>query len=160
MDNEFVFRLSTQISTGSGLKMAFKDWLHRYADIDGRQLFVGTDSQQATGVTKFTTCVVSYEPGHGGCYAYVRYQTPRIRALPERLKTEAWRSIEVALLVLQELPHAPIVVHIDVNPDVKYKSGILAPGLVGMVTAQGLRAEIKPKAFSASHLADQLVKHR
>ena len=158
MPDEQTFRLDTQITTGAGLKMPFAEWLHRFADIDNRQLFVGTDSQQATGVTKFTTCVVSYEQGHGGCFAYVRYKMPRIRALPERLKTEAWKSVEVALLVLEALPHVPITVHIDVNPDCRFKSGILAPGLVGMVTAQGFKAEIKPKAFSASHLADQLVK--
>ena len=155
---EALFRLDKEIVTASGKKMSLLAWLRMYADIENREIYIGTDSQQAAGLTKFTTVVVSYEQHKGGTYAFLRYRHRKITSLRERLQMEAWNSIELALLVAAQLPNKRIVIHLDVNADLKYKSAIFASGLVGMVSAQGFKAEIKPKAFCASHLADQLVK--
>jgi uncharacterized protein len=151
------FTLNTGLLTASGFPLPLNDWLTRYATPE-RRLYVGTDSQQALGVTRFTTAIAVHEPGHGGTYAYIRFEERRIESLRERLQAEAWRSLELALLVSQQLPGRSIIVHLDVNSDLRHRSGLFAPGLIGMVRAQGFAAEIKPRAFTASSLADALVR--
>jgi len=154
------FTLETVLVTASDKRMALADWLDIYASQQPRVIYIGTDSQQAAGVTKFTTVIVSYEPRHGGTYAFIRFKTRRIDALRERLLAEAWKSVELALTVAPRIPKdTKIAVHLDVNESLRFKSGKYAGDLVALVTAQGFDAEIKPKAFAASTLADALVKH-
>ena len=156
--NAPTFMLDTVVGAASGKKLSLRDWLAQWACDANRIVYVGTDSQQSAGVTKFTTAIVSYEPGKGGTYAFIRYKTRRIDSLRERLLTEAWKSVELALLVAQNTPELKIVVHLDVNESVKYKSGKYAGDLIALVVGQGFKAEIKPNAFAASTLADSLVK--
>ena len=152
------FALDTILVAASEKKLTLQEWLLRWACQPDRVIYVGTDSQQAAGVTKFTTAIVSHEPGHGGTYAFIRFKTRRIDSLRERLLAEAWKSVELAMLVAQNTPELKIVVHLDVNESIKYKSGKYAGDLIALVVGQGFKAEIKPNAFAASTLADSLVK--
>ena len=153
------FTLETMLVTASEKKMTLDHWLELDARLQDRIVYIGTDSQQASGVTKFTTAIVSYEPGHGGTYAFIRYKSRRIEALRERLLAETWKSVELAMLVTQHIPSdTKIVVHLDVNESIRFKSGKYAGDLIALVTAQGFNAEIKPNAFAASTLADAMVK--
>lgn len=151
------FKLATQLVTPRGRRLTLRQWLQKFA-ITGRVIYVGTDSRQTGGATKFTTVIVSYEPGKGGTYASLNFQTRRITSLRERLQAEAWSSIELAMSVAQEIPEHRVTIHLDVNSSTRYRSGAFASGLVGMVTAQGFEAEIKPRAFTATSLADSLVR--
>ena len=153
-----LFALEMELVTAAGRRLTLREWLQLNTREPDRQLYVGTDSRQAVSQTKFTTAIVSYQPGHGGTYAYVRYKTRRIDSLRERLHAETWNSVELALLVAEHLPDRRIIVHLDVNASIRYRSGLFAPDLVGLVTAQGFHAEIKPNSFTASSLADALVK--
>ena len=152
------FAVDMEVTSASGRRQALGCWLRKYADRADRQLFVGTDSRQTNGSTKFTSVVVSYAPGHGGTYASHNYQTRRIEALGERLHLEAWNSIELGLLVSAAVPGSEITVHLDVNCNDRFRSSAWASGLMGMVMAQGFGVEVKPRAFTASSLADALVR--
>ena len=63
--NAPTFMLDTVVGAASGKKLSLRDWLAQWACDANRIVYVGTDSQQSAGVTKFTTAIVSYEPGSG-----------------------------------------------------------------------------------------------
>ena len=74
-----------------------------------------------------------------------------------RLLEEAYKSINVAL----ELePHFdfPLIIHIDANPDIKFKSSKYIKQLIGMVVGNGFDYRVKPDAWAAQTIADKLTK--
>jgi predicted RNase H-related nuclease YkuK (DUF458 family) len=51
-------------------------------------------------------------------------------------------------------------VHIDINPNPRYKSNVAVKEALGYVKGNlGIDAKIKPDAFAAMHAADHLVRH-
>lgn len=123
----------------------------------GQEVHVGTDSLQTGRFTQFCTVVIVHTPGKGGRVAYSREVVPRMNSLRERLQKEVWRSVTIALAVAPSVPRLSI--HIDANPDPRYRSGQHVQELVGMVMGQGFRAVIKPDSYAASHAADWIVRH-
>ncbi len=152
------FKLDSCLTTAAGRRVPLQEWLQTYARTTAKKLYIGTDSRQTNGKTKLTTVIASYLPGRGGTYGSFSYETRRIESLQERLQLEAWKSIELALLVSAELPENSMTIHLDVNSNVHFRSGVYAPALMGMVKAQGFGVEIKPLAFTATSLADALVR--
>ena len=153
------FTPETIVTTGSNKKVSLQEWMNQWTRDPNRVLYIGTDSQQHGDVTRFTSVIVSHEPGKGGVYAYIKYKTNRIQALRQRLLTEAWESVALAMLVAKTAhPDIRMVVHLDVNKSTRFKSGQYMRELVGMVTAQGFGVEVKPGAWAASRLADRIVK--
>jgi len=153
------FTPETIVTTGSGAKVKLREWMEKWTRDPERVLYIGTDSQQSRNHTRFTSVIVSHEPGKGGVYCYVKYRSPRINSLRQRLLTEAWQSVALAMLVTDAShPKIKMMVHLDVNKSLKFKSGQYMRELVGMVTAQGFGVEVKPGAWAASRLADRIVK--
>lgn len=122
----------------------------------GQDVHVGTDSLQTGRHTQFCTVIIIHTPGKGGRVAYTREVVPRIDSLRERLSKEVWKSVSIALAIA---PIAIPSVHIDANPEPRYKSSEYVQALVGMVMGQGFRAVIKPDSYAASHAADWIVRH-
>lgn len=126
-----------------------------------KTVYIGTDSQQDRRWTRFVTVVVIHTPGKGGRAFYTVESTPKIKSLRERLIKEVWMSVELALEVNDMLgEEVELQVHIDANPNVKFKSSQYVKELVSLVVSQGFTAMIKPEAVAAMHVADHVVKYK
>ena len=136
--------------------------------------FIGSDSQNYPKSKKcvFTTVLVAYRMGKGGCIARHVDKRPMIpiEALSSRLTVETQRSIEICRYLEDKLFELSIEdklstkdmytnnivgISIDVNGDKKFKSGRYKDMLVGMVVAYGYECFVKPDAWSASKVADK-----
>jgi predicted RNase H-related nuclease YkuK (DUF458 family) len=132
------------------------------ATADGqRVIHVGCDSQQKELETEFTEVVILLIPGKGGRVLYRSEKVDRINSLRERLLNEVMRSVNIGFelnAVLSE--DVEMVIHVDANPNLKYKSSKVLPELVGYVMGQGFTCLTKPDSWAAMHVADHIVKHK
>lgn len=131
-----------------------KDFILEYKD---RHFFIGTDSQNYSKKreTVFTTALIAYEMGHGGCVILHKDKVPQIDHLRQRLLIEVMRSVETAWFLDKCIPSKQIIgIHIDVNQSLQFKSGKYKDELVGFVIGQGFKALIKPDAWASSKVAD------
>jgi predicted RNase H-related nuclease YkuK (DUF458 family) len=125
-----------------------------------KTVYIGTDSQQDGRKTQFVTVIVIHTPGKGGRVYYTVDTVEKIRSLRERLLKEAWMSVETALEVNGMLDEgSELQVHVDANPNVKFKSSQYVKELVSLVVSQGFECKIKPEAVAAMHVADHVVKN-
>jgi len=119
---------------------------------------IGTDSQNYSkrSMCTFTTVLIAYNLGRGGSVILHRDRVSYIPNLRQRLLLEAMRSLEVAWNVDSLISSKNIIeIHLDINSNIKFKSGQYKEELVGLVAAQGYKAIIKPYAFAASKAADR-----
>lgn len=119
--------------------------------------FVGTDSQNysKTKTCIFTSVLVAYKWGKGGCSIIHKDKVSFVESLRQRLLTEAMRSLEVAWYLDKKIPKKSFVgIHLDVNQNLKYKSAHYKEELVGLVLAQGYQCWTKPNSWCASTVAD------
>jgi uncharacterized protein len=127
----------------------------------GKEVHVGSDSQQNKRKTEFVTVVAVISPSKGGRVFYCQESVPRIRSLRERLMREVWMSVELGLQLGRFVPEeCDLTVHIDANPNVNFKSSQYVKELVSMVVGNGFSAVLKPQAWCASHVADHAVKNK
>lgn len=131
------------------------------------ELCIGTDSQQVKRFTEYVTVVVTTRPGKGGRVIFHRERVPRIKSLRERLSREVWMSTSLAMELTapfdigsNPIDDLELSIHIDANPDPKYRSSEYVQELVGLVVGQGFHAVIKPQSWAAGHAADHCVKHK
>lgn len=136
-----------------------RETLAELLDSGERSVHIGTDSQQSGKYTEFVTVVVALAPGKGGRAFYCREQTPRVKSLRERLLKEVWMSVELGMVLNDMIPEgSPLTIHIDANPNVKFKSSAYVKELTSMVVSQGFKSLLKPDAWASSHVADHTVK--
>lgn len=127
----------------------------------GRELHIGSDSQQSGKFTEYVTVIVLLHKGKGGRAFYVRDRVPRVKSLRERLMREVWMSINVGLELNAHIPESVgLTVHVDANPNLKFRSSDHVKELTAMVVSQGFKTLLKPDSWAASHLADHVVKHK
>lgn len=127
----------------------------------GVEIHIGTDSQQARKQTAFVTILVVLNKGKGGRAFYVEEFTPRVRSLRERLLREVWLSVNLGLELNAMVPEtAGLTVHVDANPNLKFKSSDYVKELTALVVSQGFKTLLKPDSWAASHAADHVVKHK
>lgn len=141
----------------------------------GRAFHVGTDSKVRKNKTIFATALIAHSPKEGGVIAIHKAKEDSQPSLRLRLLMEAMRTIEVAFYLDTVLPmDAKIRLHVDVNNDVKFKSGRYREELVGMIMGQGyvsyreVRAEDqnnhnkivfwKPDSWAAQSVADKMTR--
>ena len=132
------------------------------------QFYIGTDSQQHGAKCTFTTVLIAYRMGKGGAIILHSDKTPRYPALRQRLLMEAMRSLELAWYLDRKISADTFMaIHLDVNDNLKWKSGKYKDELVGMVMGQGFvsgrdktslsnrRVYWKPDAWAANSVADR-----
>jgi predicted RNase H-related nuclease YkuK (DUF458 family) len=126
-----------------------------------KTIYLGTDSQQDGKVTQFVTVVVIHERMKGGRVFYTRDVVPRIKSLRERLLKEVWMSVQLAIELTPFINEdSQLEVHVDANPNTKFKSSQYVKELTSMVVSQGFEAVLKPDSWAATHAADHVVKNR
>lgn len=127
----------------------------------GKIVHVGTDSQQAKKETAFVTILVVLDPGHGGRVFYKEEFMPRIKSLRERLLKEVWLSVNLGLELNAMVPETVgLTVHVDANPNIRFRSSDYVKELTAMVVSQGFKTLLKPDSWAASHAADHIVKRK
>ena len=135
--------------------------LFREVMTSGREVHIGSDSQQNELRTEFVTVVAVVTPSKGGRVFYCQESVPRIRSLRERLMKEVWMSVQLGIELNDLVPSdCELTVHIDANPNVRFKSSEYVKELTSMVVGNGFKALLKPQAWAASHVADHAVKHK
>lgn len=120
--------------------------------------FIGTDSKNYPKNRRcvFTTALIAYRIGKGGAVIMHRDKTDFMDQLRPRLLMEAMRSLETAWYLDGKLPSRNIItIHLDVNKDLKFKSGKYKDELLGMVIAQGFKTIVKPDSWASSSVADR-----
>lgn len=138
----------------------------------GKEIHIGSDSQQSGKTTSFVTVLVVITPSKGGKVFYTQEKVLRIKELRERLYKEVWMSTELAM----DLTATPeigelrslafeneITIHIDANTiagNGKFKSNKWAQELAAMAASQGFKTLLKPDSWAASHAADHVVKSK
>lgn len=125
-----------------------------------KEIHVGTDSQQDGKVTQFVTVVVLVTPTKGARAFYSREVVPRIKSLRERLLREVSTSVQLGLELTAVLPEETLdmTIHVDANPNIKFKSSDYVQELAGYVAGQGFKTLLKPDSWAATHAADHVVK--
>lgn len=138
----------------------------------GKEIHIGSDSQQSGKTTLYCTTLVVLTPSKGGMVYYTQERVPRVRELRERLYKEVWMSTELAM----ELTSTPdiggigsvigendITIHIDANTQAgngRFKSNRWAQELAGLAAGQGFKTLLKPDSWAATHTADHVVKYK
>ena len=123
-------------------------------------IHVGTDSQIHGAGTDFVTAVCVHVPGQGGrIFTALEHQDRRLH-LADKLILEAEQSLSIARMLEQHVV-LPVIVHLDVNENPRYRSSRHVSMLAGMVRGNGFDVLLKPEAWCATHVADHVVKrHR
>lgn len=126
-----------------------------------RVIHIGCDSQQHERFTEFVTVIVLLKPNKGGRVFYTREKVDRIKNLRERLLREVELSVTTALKINEVVSDdIEMNVHVDVNPNLEFKSSQYIKELVGYVVGCGFNALTKPNSWAAMHVADHVVKHK
>ena len=124
-----------------GKKLNLDEFLTVNYDRD-RAFLIGTDSQEHGKSTTFVTAVVAHKStglNSGGEAAVHRYRDgTSYHTLRSRLIVETMRTLEAAYYLDSVLPEdAKIRIHLDVNNDKEFKSGLYKEELVGWIAGQG-----------------------
>jgi predicted RNase H-related nuclease YkuK (DUF458 family) len=130
----------------------------------GRTVHIGTDAQKSSKRMEFVTVACVLNPGKGGRVFYTRRFDRKDISLFEKLSTETWLSLDLAIRMHDVFKLAAgreqIWVHVDANPDERYDSSSYVKQLAGMVAGSGFPVLVKPNAWCASHVADYAVKNK
>jgi len=130
----------------------------------GQIVHIGTDAQKTSTRMEFVTVACVLNPGKGGRVFYTRRHDRKDVSLYEKLSTETWLSLDLAIRMNEVFQLSPdeeqICVHVDANPDERYDSSDYVKQLAGMVAGSGFPVLVKPNAWCASHVADFAVKNK
>jgi predicted RNase H-related nuclease YkuK (DUF458 family) len=131
---------------------------------EGQVVHIGTDAQKTASRMEFVTVACVLNPGKGGRVFYTRRYDRKNVSLFEKLSTETWLSLDLAIRMHEAFGSPPereqIWVHVDANPDERYDSSDYVKQLAGMVAGSGFPVLVKPNAWCASHVADYAVKNK
>jgi predicted RNase H-related nuclease YkuK (DUF458 family) len=127
-------------------------------------VYVGADSQRykKRGVyyVAYVTVIILHIDGeHGGrLFKEVKVQRDfgQVRL---RLMNEVYMASAAAVQILDVLGDRIFEIHLDINPDVKYKSSTVVKEATGYILGMfGFKPKIKPEGFAASTVSDRYTK--
>ena len=124
------------------------------------EIHVGCDSHFVKEKCIFALVIAVYEPGKGGTYFFARNKIPRSKSknMKVRLLKETEKALRIADTIRDRVGLDDIYVHLDINPNKKYKSSQVFTSATSWVRAQGYNCVVKPDAWASSWLADSYAK--
>ena len=128
---------------------------HNSTDV---QIIIGTDSQNKSNHTTYSTVIVLYHPGHGGHCIFRRWKTPKEKIRQVRLLKEVEESINLANELVENGCPKPKYIDLDINPNPKFKSNEVYQTAKGWVESMGYEVRFKTIAPLVTTVADWLVK--
>jgi len=132
-----------------------KSYLNDFPEV---QIMIGTDSQNRSGRTVYSTVVALYKPGNGAHCVFKRWRTPREKNRQTRLLNEVQASIETADALVNAGIKKPEYIDIDINPSPRFKSNEVYSAAKGWVEGAGYEVRFKTFGPLVTTFADFLVK--
>ena len=123
------------------------------------EIIIGTDSQNKSNYTKYSTVIVLYTPGHGGHCIFKRWKTPKEKIKNIRLLKEVEESLNIANKLVESGLPKPKYIDIDINPNPKYQSNEVYQAAKGWVESMGYEVRFKTIAPLVTSVADWMVRH-
>ena len=127
-------------------------------------VYVGADSirfkRNGLWFAKYSTVIILHKDSKRGGNLFSRNVEMRdFGNLRQRLITEAGFAIEAATAILDVVGQRKLEIHLDLNPNPRYKSNIAVKEALGYVKGStGIDAKVKPDSFAATHAADHVVR--
>lgn len=124
-------------------------------------IYIGCDSRRIPAKNKaiFSTVIIVHRDSSNGCSVFSNEVTlPDYGAIRPRLMTETQLALEAFYAVEDVIGSRKLEVHLDVNPDPKHASNVVAAEALGWVRSLGIEAKIKPHSFAATTAADHWVR--
>lgn len=135
--------------------------LAKEMELDGLNLYIGTDSQEFFETVTVVTCIAFYKSGiqkSSIFYFKDRIDRTSVPNLKSRMTMEAFQSIQVAM-EMSDIYSGEIEVHLDIGyNEKKSKTFLFKNELEQLVQSQGYKCEVKPNSWASSTLADRLTK--
>ena len=133
----------------------------------GRDFHIATDSQQFDRYTRYVSVICALtHPGieraaHRVIYCQNKVR-PKIKNMYQRLLQEVLDTVTLGMELAEQhdIAVADMVAHIDINQQLKYKSGKFHNEFAGIVKGMGFELASKPDAWWAAHVCDHIVKHK
>lgn len=131
-------------------------------------VYIGTDSKRfkrnGLWYARYMTVIIVHRDSSKGCQLFYDAQIMQDwgsdKSPKQRLLNEVMFAVNAAFEVLDVIGDRHYEVHLDLNPNQKYKSSVAVKEALGYVRGNlGIEAKIKPDAFAAMHAADHLVRH-
>ena len=130
------------------------------ASKDSCEIHVGCDSHFVKDKCVFAIVVAMYEYGKGGTYFFARLKVSR--RLFMNMKLRLLKEVELALtladLLSVFLKRENLNVHLDINPDKRFKSSQVFTPATSWVKSLGYQCIVKPDSWASSWLADAYAK--
>ncbi len=109
------------------------------------------------------TVIIVHKDSSKGCSlfknAVVMQDWGSDKSPKQRLLNEVMFAVNATLEVRDIIGERDYEVHLDINPNKRYKSFVAVKEALGYVMGNlGIEAKIKPNAFAAMHAADHLVR--
>jgi predicted RNase H-related nuclease YkuK (DUF458 family) len=130
-------------------------------------VYIGCDSKRfkRKGIwhARYMTVIIVHKDSSKGCQLFHDSQVLQDwspdKSPKQRLLNEVMFCVNAALEVRDVIGERHYEVHLDINPNQKYKSYAAVKEACGYVMGNlGIEAKIKPDAFAAMHAADHLVR--
>jgi predicted RNase H-related nuclease YkuK (DUF458 family) len=130
-------------------------------------VYVGCDSKRfrksGRWYARYVTVIIVHRDSSKGCVLFhesnVLEDYSTIKNPKMRLINEVMFAVNAAHEIMPYVGNRKFELHIDVNPNPKYKSNPAVKEALGYVMGTlGIEAKIKPHAFAAMHAADHLVR--
>jgi len=124
------------------------------------EIHIGCDSHNIKDKCIFAIVVAIYEPGKGGTYFFARKRINKkqIPNMKMRLLKEVDIAISLANMINSRISLDKTFVHLDINPDKKFKSHQVFTSATSWVKSQGYDCVVKPDSWASSWLADAYAK--
>jgi hypothetical protein len=132
-------------------------------------VYVGCDSKRfkknGLWYARYMTVIIVHRDSSKGCKLFYDSQILQDwgsdKSPKTRLLNEVMFAVNAALEILDEVGDRHMEVHLDINPNPRYKSNVAVREAIGYVRGNlnGVEPKIKPDAFAAMHAADHLVRH-
>lgn len=124
-------------------------------------IYVGTDSVRKRKTVTYVTVIVLHFDGKHGAKIFQDIKVQRNfekspKALRMRMMNEVSYAIDASSKIVDHLEDRPFEIHLDINPDPRWASSIVAKQAMGYVMGTfGFEPKLKPNAPVASFAADR-----
>lgn len=133
---------------------------------ESSSVYIGADSirfkrKNGEWFAKYSVVIILHMDSKRGCQLFHKtYELRDYGNRKQRLIAEAGYAIEAATEIMDVLGDRKLEIHLDLNPNPKYKSNEAVKEALGYVKGTtGIDAKIKPHSFAATHAADHVVRH-
>ena len=132
---------------------------------ESSSVYIGADSirfkKQGIWYAKYSTVIILHmDSKHGAKIFHKNVEMRDFGNLRQRLITEAGFAIEAATEILDVIGNRKLEIHLDLNPNPRYKSNVAVKEALGYVKGSiGIDAKVKPECFAATHAADHVVRN-